>query len=83
MHVIVDGTVYGRQRYGGINTYFNEVLPRIARQADTWVDLLLPTERKGTPPGPPVHWLSRDFIPPRTGLSWRLDQRLEPVLESL
>jgi len=83
MHVIVDGTVYGRQRYGGINTYFNEVLPRIARQADTRVDLLLPTQRRGTPPGAPVHWLSRDFIPPRTGLSWRLDQRLEPVLESL
>lgn len=83
MHVIVDGAVYGRQRYGGINTYFNEVLPRIARQADTRVDLLLPTERRGTPPGAPVRWLSRDFIPPRSGLSWRLDQKLEPVVESL
>ena len=83
MRVIVDGAVYGRQRYGGINTYFNQVLPRLARQADTRVDLLLPAERRGTPPGPPVHWHSRDFIPPRTGLSWRLDQKLEPVLESL
>lgn len=82
MHVIVDGTVYGRQRYGGINTYFNQVLPRIAREAGTRVDLLLPTQRRGTPPGAPVRWLSRDFIPPRTGLSWRLDQKLEPVLES-
>ena len=83
MHVIVDGIVYGRQRYGGINTYFNEVLPRIARQADTLVDLLLPTERRGIPPGAPVRCLSRDFIPPRSGLSWRVDQKLEPVLESV
>ena len=83
MHVIVDGTVYGLQRYGGINTYFNQVLPRIAREADTRVDLLLPTQRRGTPPGAPVRSLSRDFIPPRSGLSWRLDQKLEPVLESL
>src|SRR6185437_7161346 len=42
MHVIVDGIVYGRQRFGGINTYFNEVLPRLARQPDTRVDLLMP-----------------------------------------
>lgn len=83
MHVIVDGAVYGRQRYGGINTYFNQILPRIARRDDTRVDVLLPSERKGTPPCAPVHCLSRDFIPPRTGLSWRLDQKLEPMLESL
>jgi glycosyltransferase involved in cell wall biosynthesis len=83
MHVIVDGVVYGRQRFGGINTYFNQVLPLIARHAHTRVDLLLPRERQGTPPGPPVHWLPRDFIPPRTSLSWRVDQKLEPILESL
>ncbi len=83
MHVIVDGTVYCRQRHGGINTHLNQILPRIAREADTRVDLLLPTERRGTPPGEPARWLSRDFIPPRSGLSWRLDQKLEPVLESL
>ena len=83
MRVIVDGVVYGRQRYGGINTYFNQILPRIARRGDTRVDVLLPSERKGTPPGAPVQWLSRDFIPPRTGLSWRLDEKLEPMLESL
>jgi glycosyltransferase involved in cell wall biosynthesis len=83
MHVIVDGVIYARQRYGGINTYFNQVLPRIARHAHTSVDLLLPREARGQPPGPPVRLLSRDFIPPRTGLSWRLDQKLEPVIESL
>jgi glycosyltransferase involved in cell wall biosynthesis len=82
MHVLVDGIVYGRQRHGGINTYLNQVLPRIARHPGTRVDLLLPRERRGIPPGPPVRWLPRDFIPPRTGLSWRLDQRLAPVLEA-
>jgi glycosyltransferase involved in cell wall biosynthesis len=83
MHVIVDGIIYARQRYGGINTYFNQVLPRIARQGHARVDLLLPRERQGTAPGPPVRLLARDFIPPRTGLSYRLDTRLEPILESL
>ena len=83
MHVIVDGIIYARQRYGGINTYFNQVLPRIAQHDHTRVDLLLPRERQGTPPGPPVRLLARDFIPPRTGLSYRLDTKLEPFLESL
>jgi len=83
MHVIVDGVIYARQRYGGINTYFNEVLPRIAQKAHTSVDVLLPRDPQGRPPGPPVRLLSRDFILPRTGLSWRLDQKLEPVIESL
>jgi glycosyltransferase involved in cell wall biosynthesis len=83
MHLIVDGIVYGRQRFGGINTYFNEVLPRLARHPDTRVDLLMPRRREGEAPGPPVRWLPRDFVPARTGLSWRLDQRLEPVVETL
>jgi glycosyltransferase involved in cell wall biosynthesis len=83
MHVIVDGTIYARQRYGGINTYFNQVLPRIARKGGTRVDVLLPRERQGTAPGPPVRLLARDFIPSRSGLSYRLDTTLEPLLESL
>lgn len=83
MHVVVDGIIYARQRYGGINTYFNQVLPRIARHGQTRVDLLLPHERRGTPPGPPVRLLARDFIPRKTGLSYRLDTKLEPILESL
>jgi glycosyltransferase involved in cell wall biosynthesis len=29
MKIIVDGTIYGIQRYGGINRVFNEILPRI------------------------------------------------------
>lgn len=83
MHVIVDGLIYARQRYGGINTYFNQVLPRIARYTDTRVDLLLPRECRGALPDPPVRRLQRDVIPQRTGLSWRLDQTLAPIVESL
>src|SRR5690349_25099185 len=83
MHVIVDGIVYARQRFGGINTYFNEVLPRLARYPDTRVDLLAPRQHEGEVPGPPVRRLPRDFIPTRTGLSSRLDQRLEPLVEAL
>jgi glycosyltransferase involved in cell wall biosynthesis len=83
MQVIVDGIVYGRQRFGGINTYFNEVLPRLARRPDTRVDLLMPRHHEGAVPGPPVRQVPRDFVPSRTDLSWRLDQRLEPVMEAL
>jgi glycosyltransferase involved in cell wall biosynthesis len=83
MHVIVDGIVYGRQRFGGINTYFNEVLPRLARQPDTRVDLLMPRRHEGEIPGPPVRRLTRDFVPTRTALSSRLDQWLEPIVEAL
>jgi glycosyltransferase involved in cell wall biosynthesis len=83
MYVLVDGIVYGRQRYGGINTYLNQVLPRVARNPDTQVDLLVPRQCIGALPGSPVRHLPRDFLPTRTGLSWRLDQRLEPLLESL
>ncbi len=83
MRVVVDGIIYGRQRFGGINTYFNEVLPRIARYDDTHVRLLLPQQHLGDYPGPPVRTIARDILPSRTGLSWRLDQALEPILESL
>jgi glycosyltransferase involved in cell wall biosynthesis len=83
MYVMVDGIVYGHQRYGGINTYLNQVLPRVARYPHTHVDLLVPARCMGVPPGPPVRHLPRDFLPTRTGLSWRLDQRIEPLLESL
>jgi glycosyltransferase involved in cell wall biosynthesis len=83
MYVMVDGIVYGRQKHGGINTYLNHILPRIARYPDTRVDLLLPRHCLGVPPSLPVHRLRRDFIPVRTDLSWRLDQKIEPLLESV
>jgi glycosyltransferase involved in cell wall biosynthesis len=81
MRVLVDGIVYGRQTYGGINTYFNQVLPRIARRPETDVDIFLPPACRGIAPGPPVRRRSRDLLPARTGLSWRLDERLQPVIE--
>jgi glycosyltransferase involved in cell wall biosynthesis len=80
MHIIVDGVIYGRQKYGGINTYFNYILPRLALREDTSVHLLLPRTCIGTAPGPPVRHVRRDLIPTRTGLSWRLDNRLDPAL---
>lgn len=81
MRVIVDGVIYGRQRYGGINTYFNQVLPRLATRPGTVVNVFLPSMRRGSPPQPPVRCHSRDLIPTRTGLSWRMDERLQPLLE--
>ena len=83
MQLLVDGIIYGIQRFGGINTYFNEVLPRIARYDDTRVRLLLPRQCLGAYPGPPVLRIGRDILPPRTGLSSRLDHVLEPILESV
>lgn len=81
MRVIVDGIVYGRQTHGGINTYFNQVLPRIASRPETIVEVLLPAVCKGGAPGEPVRRLARDLLPTRTGLSWRLDERLQPAVE--
>jgi glycosyltransferase involved in cell wall biosynthesis len=83
LRVIVDGIVYGFQQYGGINTYFNEVLPRIGRLDVTLVDVLLPKTLKGQPPAPPVRILSRDLIPNRTRLSWRLDRLAGPLLKKI
>lgn len=81
MQVIVDGVIYGLQRYGGINTYFNQVLPRLAVRYGAAVDVFLPVQRRGTPPPPPVRCHSSALIPTRTGLSWRLDERLQPFVE--
>jgi len=83
MRLLVDGIVYGRQTYGGINTYFNQVLPRIAGRPNTTVDLLLPSEVRGRTPGPPVRPRPRNVVPHRTGVSWRLDDRLEPLIDRL
>lgn len=83
MRVIVDGIVYGRQVHGGINTYFNQVLPRIASRENITVDVLLPPVCPGTPPAAPVRRRRRNLLPSRTGLSWRLDDRLEPLMEQV
>jgi glycosyltransferase involved in cell wall biosynthesis len=81
MRVIVDGVVYGRQTYGGINTYFNEVLPRLATRHGAAVDVFMPNTLRGAPPRPPVRCHRRELIPWRTGLSWRMDERLRPLVE--
>lgn len=81
IHVIVDGVVYGLQRHGGINTYFNQILPRLAARDDATVDLFVPRAPAGRLPGGCVRRLPRDFLPSRTGLSTRVDRMLEPMLE--
>ena len=83
MNIIVDGIVYGFQKYGGINTYFNEVMPRIAERYGATVHLLIPRTAEGSPPRPPVRVLPREFMPYRTGLSWRLDKFIEPRIEKI
>jgi glycosyltransferase involved in cell wall biosynthesis len=79
MRLIVDGIVYGRQTHGGINTYYNEILPRLANRYGIGVNLLLPRVCLGTTPPLPVRALPRDFIPNETGISWKLDQLLKTV----
>lgn len=79
MRVIVDGIVYGFQQHGGINTYFNEVLPRIARKYGVLVDVLVPRNSRGQPPIPPIRIVSRNIIPAR----WRSDQLAGPFLDAL
>ncbi len=83
MNVVVDGIVYGFQKYGGINTYFNELLPRIAAWPDTTVSVLVPRAAQGIPPRPPVRCVPREIIPYETGLSWRLDRKLERLVQAL
>jgi glycosyltransferase involved in cell wall biosynthesis len=83
VNVIIDGIVYGFQKYGGINTYFNEVLPRIAARPGTSVRVLLPRAAKGTPPPPPVRVVPRELIPYRTRLSRRLDRKLEAAVQAM
>jgi glycosyltransferase involved in cell wall biosynthesis len=83
VNVIIDGIVYGFQKYGGINTYFNEVLPRIAARPNTRVRVLLPRRAKGAPPPPPVRVVPREVIPYQTRLSRRLDRKLEATVQAM
>ena len=82
--VVIDGAVYGFQSHGGINTLFNEVLPRLAGEHGSPVDLLVPNGLRATPPRHPrLRWLPRDPLPESLGLYWRLDRvwkSVTPVL---
>lgn len=78
----MDGIVYGFQKYGGINTYFNEVLPRLAGREGVTVEVLLPYPCQGQPPGWPVRRARREVFPEQTGLSWKLDHLLLPWANS-
>jgi glycosyltransferase involved in cell wall biosynthesis len=63
LRVVVDGVVYGFQKYGGINTLFGEVLRRLANRADTVIDLLVPPRVAGRLPRGRIGRLRRHLVP--------------------
>lgn len=82
--LVIDGIVYGFQPYGGINTYFNEVASHLSRRNDVSVEFWVPRGCKGRPSeAPGIRRLARELLPTRTGVSWKADQLLCPVLEKL
>jgi glycosyltransferase involved in cell wall biosynthesis len=79
LHLIVDGVVYGFQKHGGINTYFNEILSRLSKRRDLAITVLLPYHSQGRLPRMGVQvW--REPLPAATGWSWKLDVVAEPLL---
>jgi glycosyltransferase involved in cell wall biosynthesis len=84
IRIIVDGVVYGFQKFGGINTYFNEVMSRLAKRPSTKVEIFVPRPCSGRLPPGPVIRLRRDLFPEHgLGISWRLDQRIRPIFKKL
>lgn len=79
LHLIVDGIVYGLQKHGGINTYFNENLSRLARRKDLALTLLVPYRCQGRRPRMTAQ-LFREPLPASTGWSWKLDEVARPLL---
>jgi glycosyltransferase involved in cell wall biosynthesis len=78
LSVLVDGIVYGFQRHGGINTFFNEVLSRLSKRGDVSLAIELPAECGGEFEITGVSaW--RPPLPSSTGISWKLDQLAGPV----
>ncbi|MBI4524937.1 MAG: glycosyltransferase family 4 protein [Deltaproteobacteria bacterium] len=80
LHLVVDGMVYGFQKHGGINTYFNEVISRLARRRDVFITLLLPYRCRGKLPKM-TGQIFHEPLPAETGWSWKLDQIARPVLQ--
>jgi glycosyltransferase involved in cell wall biosynthesis len=82
--ILVDGVVYGFQRFGGINTYFNEVMARLAKRPDTRVEVLVPRVCSGRLPSWPVLKLRRELFPVEgLGINGRVSQRVRPLLKML
>jgi glycosyltransferase involved in cell wall biosynthesis len=79
LRLVVDGIIYRHQIHGGINTYFNEVLPLLANRPDVEVELLVPSRCVGTYPSAPVRALHRDWLPAQTGLGSTVDGLMERV----
>jgi glycosyltransferase involved in cell wall biosynthesis len=77
--LVVDGVVYGFQRHGGINTFFNEVLPRLSKRLDISIAVQLPDHCEGKLPRMAAKVWQSPF-PHETGLSWKLDQVAKPLL---
>jgi glycosyltransferase involved in cell wall biosynthesis len=71
LRVLIDGAVYGVQRHGGINTYFNEVVARLARRPDTAVEVLLPLLPLSRPPRDRRVRLRRLLLPATLGFRTR------------
>lgn len=83
INIVVDGIVYASQRFGGINTYFNEVLPRLGRTPGVRIELLVPPHCPGELPIKPVNRLHRNYFPEKTGLSWKLDTMMRAAVPLL
>ena len=78
--IFIDGVVYGFQTYGGINTFFNEVLSRLSQRPEVSIAIQLPGACAGQLPEMPAR-IWQPPLPKETGLSWKLDQVAKPVLQ--
>ena len=86
MHIVVDGIIYERQRYGGISRIFNEVLPRVCNiDAAVTVTLLTSRLESRSTDKLPVHphIYHRALFPPARMLRSRRLWRLTPHVRAL
>ncbi len=74
VQLVVDGVVYGLQRYGGVNAMFSAVLPRLASTHNVPIKLLLPRRVLADVPNGPIAHCRRELLPEKTGWSWTLDR---------
>jgi glycosyltransferase involved in cell wall biosynthesis len=77
--IVVDGNIYSRQRVGGISNYFNELLPRIARHANTCIYVMVPPSPLARVPRAPGVVICRERqLPSLAGQSWRAESWFAP-----